>query len=81
MKLFSRLFQNIRINSSLIYQVCIFTLCIDNDRRLQESIHSHIIGVTFGVTFFLFPLCHDYDDCLLKLLTGQWCIVTIIMVN
>ena len=52
-----------------------------NGGMIKESIHSHIICVMFGVTFFLFCFCHDSVDCLSKILTGQWCIVTIIMVN
>ena len=48
---------------------------------MTESIHSHIIGVTFGVTLFLFRFCHDFTDYFSKLLIGQCNIVTIIVVN
>ena len=44
-------------------------------------IHSHIIGVTFGVTLFLFRFFHDCTDCLYKIIIGKWCIVMIITVN
>ena len=59
-----------------------FFLCICRYRGLMtENIHSHIIDVTFGVTFFLFLFWHDFTDCLLKILIVQCCIVKIIVIN
>ena len=57
------------------------SLRIGRDMRLTESIHSHIIGVTFCVTFFLFCSCHDFTEFFLKLLIGQWCLFKNILIN
>ena len=78
---FYRFYQNFQINSPLIWNVWNLFLCIGRDRSLTESIHSHIIGVTFGFAFLLFRFCHDYTDCLPKLLIWQWCIVIIILIS
>ena len=48
---------------------------------MTEIIHSHIIGVTFAVTFLLFCFFRDFTECLSNLLIGKWCIVTIIVIN
>ena len=40
-----------------------------------------MVGVTSGVTFFLFRFCHDSADCLLNFLIGQWFIVVIIVID
>ena len=42
---------------------------------------SHVIGVTFGVSFFIFRFYHNRIDCLSNFLFWQWCIWTIIMLN
>ena len=80
-KLFYRFCPNVWRNLPLIWNVFNISLYIGRDGVLTEGIHSHIIGVMFGIKFFLFRFCHDFTDRLTKLLTRQWYIVTIIMVN
>ena len=72
---------NVWRNLPLIFNACILSLFIVCDRGLIEIIHSHIIGVMSGVVLFLFCFCHDFTDCLSKLLIGKCCIVMIIVVN
>ena len=78
---FYRFCQNVQINLPIIWKVWNISLCIGRDEGLTESIHSHIIGVNFGFMFFLFHFCHEFTDCLSKILVGQWCIVMIVIVS
>ena len=81
-KSFYCFFQNVRRNFPLVCHICNFSLRIGRDGGLMtEIIHSHIIGITFGVTFFLFRFCHEFTDCLSKFLIGKWFIVKIILIN
>ena len=77
---FYRFYQNVQRNSPLIWNICNPSLCIVHDGVLTESIHSHIIVVTFGFMFFLFRFCLDCTDFLSKLLIEKWCIVMIFIV-
>ena len=81
-KYFYHFCQNVWRNSLLICRVCDLSLCIGCDRGLMtESIHGHIIGINFSVLFFILRFCHEFTDCLSEILIGQWCIVTIIVIN
>ena len=80
-KSFYCFYQNSGRNPLLIWNVCFLSWCIGHDRELKKSIHSHVIGVTFGLSLFLFRVCHDFTDRLSKIFIGQWYIVTIIMFN
>ena len=61
---------------------CNISLCIVRDGGvIKEIIHSHIIGITLGITFFLFRFWHDSADCLTNFLIGKWCIVAIIVID
>ena len=46
---FYRFYQTVRINSPLIINVCFLSWCIGCDRGLNESVHSHVIGIMFGI--------------------------------
>ena len=48
---------------------------------IKESIHSHIICVTFSITFVLFQFFHDSADCLSDFLIGKCFIVAIILID
>ena len=76
-KSFYHLCQTVRRNSPLICNVCFLSWCIGRDGGLNESVGSHVIGISF----FLLLFCHDRKDYLLKLLFFQWFLCTEIMLN
>ena len=78
-KSFYRFCQTVRGNSPPIWNICFLSWCIDRDGGLNASVRSHDIGVTFGISFFLFRLCIDFSDYLLKFLISEWYLVMIIM--
>ena len=51
------------------------SLCDGEMVKYWNGIHSHMIGVTFGVTFFLFHFCHDSDHWLQKIFIWKCSIV------
>ena len=75
--------QHVQINSPLSRHACNLSLGWWNGAMVKclNGIYGHMIGVTSGVTFFLFRFCHDSADCLLNFLVGQWYIVEIIVID
>ena len=67
--------QTVRINSPVVCNVYFLSWCIGCDRGMNESLRSHVIGVTF----FVFRLCHYRIYCLSKFIFWKWCLWTIIM--